>query len=179
METIDQMTGDQADDDDSPVVIVEDHHGLFAEIVIADHRWLDLLDGDFRARLAAAFRACLNKAGIEAAEWTILLSDDASVAELNMAHRGKNGATNVLSFPDDDDDDFLGDIALAWGVMEGEAAGLSISMTDHALHLMVHGVLHLLGHDHQDDAEATTMEQLEISILVSVGVADPYDEARE
>ena len=56
METIDQMTGDQADDDDSPVVIVEDHHGLFAEIVIADHRWLDLLDGDFRARLAAAFR---------------------------------------------------------------------------------------------------------------------------
>ena len=179
METIDQMTGDQADDDDSPVVIVEDHHGLFAEIVIADHRWLDLLDGDFRTRLAAAFRACLNKAGIEAAEWTILLSDDASVAELNMAHRGKNGATNVLSFPDDDDDDFLGDIALAWGVMEGEAAGLSISMTDHALHLMVHGVLHLLGHDHQDDAEATTMEQLEISILGSVGVADPYDEARE
>lgn len=179
METMPTTTGDLAEEDDSPVIPLEDENGLSAEIVIADRRWLALIDAEFQARAKSALRFCLESTARSEAALTVLLADDAMVAHLNAEHRGKPGPTNVLSFPDDDEDGHIGDIAMAWGVMDREAGEFGISLEDHALHLLIHGALHLLGHDHGADAEADAMESLETAILAHLGVADPYAESRE
>lgn len=165
---------DTADDDDSPVIVVDDNDGLLAECLIEDRRWIDLMDSAFQQQLATAFRACLERSGVDRAEVTVMLADNDRLAELNSAHRNKSGPTNVLSFPDDQDDDYLGDMALAFGVMQGEAETMGITMKHHLLHLLVHGLLHLLGHDHETDTDATVMEALETEILAVFGIADPY-----
>ena len=119
-------------------------------------------------------------------EISIRLTDDAEVQTLNRDYRHKDKPTNVLSFPmiapdlldaianTDDGEVLLGDIVLAHGVCEGEAAEKGISLQDHAAHLIVHGTLHLLGYDHQGQAEAEVMEQIERDVLASLGIADPY-----
>jgi probable rRNA maturation factor len=105
----------------------------------------------------------------------ILLTGDAEVAELNARFRGKPGPTNVLSFPaPPNPEDQIGDVALAYGVCAREAAEQGKSLQQHLQHLVVHGVLHLLGYDHETDGEAEAMEALERSILESLGVPDPY-----
>ena len=109
----------------------------------------------------------------------ILLADDARLAELNVAFRGKQGPTNVLSFPaasgaEAPESGSLGDIALAFGVCAREAADQGKSLAHHLQHLTAHGVLHLLGYDHDSDAEAEAMEAKERAILAGLGVADPY-----
>jgi probable rRNA maturation factor len=109
----------------------------------------------------------------------ILLTDDARVAALNAAFRGKDGPTNVLSFPaaagvGELGAGELGDIALALGVCAREAAEQGKSLAHHLQHLTAHGVLHLLGYDHESDAEAEAMEAKERAILAGLGVADPY-----
>lgn len=113
------------------------------------------------------------------AELSVLLTDDARMRILNRDYRGKDRATNVLSFPAGDDDAvgrprLLGDIALALETVEREAAGQSKTLADHVSHLTVHGVLHLLGHDHETEPQATDMEALEIRILDGLGIANPY-----
>ena len=106
---------------------------------------------------------------------TILLTDDAAVRDLNARFRGQNHATNVLSFPAAPPvTAFSGDIALAFGVCAGEAAIQKKTLADHLTHLVVHGVLHLLGYDHQTDADAERMEALERDILAELGIADPF-----
>jgi probable rRNA maturation factor len=118
--------------------------------------------------------------------------DDARIAALNADFRGKPQATNVLSWPSEDrasgiagtlpalpkpdldDPTELGDIAIAWETCAKEAADQGKSHTDHVKHLMVHGILHLLGYDHIDDADAALMETTEARILATLGVADPY-----
>jgi probable rRNA maturation factor len=120
-------------------------------------------------------------------EIAVRLTTDAEVQALNRQYRGKDAATNVLSFPmvqpdlidtvtenSDDGEVLLGDIVLAHGVCVAEAADKGVAVRDHATHLIVHGVLHLLGHDHGDDATAETMEAIERDALASLGVADPY-----
>jgi probable rRNA maturation factor len=120
-------------------------------------------------------------------EVSVRLADDAEVRRLNAQYRGKDKATNVLSFPmiqpdlldtvtqnSDDGEVLLGDIVLAHGVCAAEAAERGISVADHLTHLMVHGVLHLLGYDHQGDGEAEAMEAIERDALASLGLADPY-----
>jgi probable rRNA maturation factor len=109
----------------------------------------------------------------------ILLADDARVAALNAAFRGKYEPTNVLSFPATDgagapEPRSLGDIALAYGVCAREAADQGKSLGHHLQHLTAHGVLHLLGYDHDSDVEAEAMEAKERAILAGLGVADPY-----
>jgi probable rRNA maturation factor len=104
----------------------------------------------------------------------VLLADDARVAALNAAFRGKDGPTNVLSFPAAASAEQLGDIALAYGVCAREAAEQGKSLGHHLQHLTAHGVLHLLGYDHESDAEAEAMEAKERAILAGLGVADPY-----
>jgi probable rRNA maturation factor len=105
----------------------------------------------------------------------VLLTSDEAVAELNEQFRGKTGPTNVLSFPASaNPENHLGDIALAHGVCSREAAEQGKSLEQHLAHLVVHGVLHLLGYDHETDHEAEAMEALERSILESLGVPDPY-----
>jgi probable rRNA maturation factor len=106
---------------------------------------------------------------------TILLGSDARLKALNGLFRGKNKPTNVLSFPADENPDaYLGDVAIAHGVVTREARESGKRFADHLVHLAVHGVLHLLGHDHEKPKEAARMEGLEREILAEFGIADPY-----
>jgi probable rRNA maturation factor len=120
-------------------------------------------------------------------ELSIRLASDTEVHALNSEWRGKEKATNVLSFPMAEADDLaevaasgpelmLGDIVLARGVCAAEAAEKAITVEDHAAHLMVHGTLHLLGYDHMDEAGAADMEAREIRALARMGIADPYED---
>jgi len=113
---------------------------------------------------------------------TIVLTGDAEMRTLNRTWRGKDAATNVLSFPADDDigePGLLGDVVLAYETTRKEAREQDIALQDHVSHLVIHGVLHLLGLDHAEDAEAERMENLERAALASLGIADPYaDEER-
>jgi probable rRNA maturation factor len=126
------------------------------------------------ARALAAAAAAEGRAG----EVSLLLGDDAAIAELNRLWRGKDGPTNVLSFPpapgQGGETAFLGDIALAAETIAAEAEFQGKSLEAHAAHLAVHGFLHLLGYDHENPADAETMEARERAILVSLGIADPY-----
>ena len=113
-----------------------------------------------------------------AAELSILLTDDAEQQELNRTWRGKDSPTNVLSFPQIEPFGpvvgLLGDITLAYETLEREANELGKSFADHFTHLVVHGFLHILGHDHLVEEEALRMEGLETQILASLGIEDPY-----
>ena len=143
-------------------------------IEIEDPRWRK--SRGLAVRLTAAAEAALKRAKApKNAALTILLADDARLKTLNRDFRGKNKPTNVLSFPSEDPG-YLGDIALAFGVTEKEAKAGGKRFADHAAHLVVHGVLHLMGYDHETDAEALRMEPLETAILATLGIADPYRE---
>lgn len=106
---------------------------------------------------------------------TILLSSDARLKALNTRFCAKRKAANVLSFPSADPD-YLGDIAIAHGVVAREAHRQNKALSAHAAHMAAHGVLHLTGHDHQDAREAGAMEALERRILGRLGLTDPYAE---
>ncbi len=113
--------------------------------------------------------------GAEGEGATILLTSDDEVATLNKAFRGKEGPTNVLSFPSPKNPErHLGDVALAWGVCAREAAEQGKPIEHHLQHLIVHGVFHLLGYDHIGDDEAEAMEGLERAVLAGLGIPDPY-----
>ena len=107
------------------------------------------------------------------------LTDDADMRGLNSAFRNKDKATNVLSFPSHDaeamdEPSFLGNIAIGYETVQREAEADGKTFNDHLVHLLVHGCLHLIGHDHQDKTEAEEMEALEIAILAGLGLANPY-----
>ena len=149
------------------------------EVVIEDARWEAL---GIAALAERAARAALAAAGgdPDASEIGLLAADDARIAKLNAAFRGKAGATNVLSWPSGEgpatpgEARFLGDLALAWKTCAQEAEEAGVSLEDHVTHLVAHGVLHLVGHDHAEEAKAAAMEALESKILASLGVANPY-----
>jgi probable rRNA maturation factor len=113
---------------------------------------------------------------------SLCLADDEALQALNRRWRGLDKPTNVLSFPapsfgHDGEPTALGDIALAYETLAREAEELGIPLADHYRHLLAHGFLHLIGYDHETDAEAERMEALETRILTRLGVGDPY--ARE
>jgi len=120
-------------------------------------------------------------------EVAVRFTSDEEVHVLNRQYRSKDKPTNVLSFPmiqpdlmeavtanSDDGEVLLGDVVLAHGVCADEAAERQVSVEDHATHLIVHGLLHLLGYDHMDDAEAEAMEEMERAALAELGLHDPY-----
>lgn len=119
-------------------------------------------------------------------EVAVKLTGNSEVQTLNRDYRQKDKPTNVLSFPmvqtdlletmanTDDGEVLLGDIVLAAGVCASEAQDKGITVADHATHLIVHGMFHLLGYDHMDELDAEAMEALEIRALASMGLADPY-----
>jgi probable rRNA maturation factor len=144
------------------------------DIEIEDEAWLAALpDAEAVARRAA--QAALDSEGAGAEGVTLLLTDDGALRELNSRFRQQDEPTNVLSFPaPTNPEHFLGDVALASGVCIGEAAGQGKPLSHHLQHLVAHGVLHLLGYDHEGDAEAEAMEGLERVVLAGLGVPDPY-----
>lgn len=120
-------------------------------------------------------------------ELSILLTDDAHMQELNKKFRNKDKATNVLSFPDIEMDGeapiefipntdyiYLGDIAFGYDIIKQEAEDQKISFLDHFRHLTIHGILHLIGYDHEEQKEAELMENLEIKILQKFDIKSPY-----
>ena len=151
-------------------------------------------DTDWIARAARAARAAVERtphgelATMPAAvELSLRLTSDDEVQALNRQYRGKDKPTNVLSFPmiqpdlldtvtrnSDDGEVLLGDIVLAHGVCAREAETRGVALDEHVTHLIVHGVLHLLGYDHADDEEAEAMEAHERDALAALGLADPY-----
>ncbi|HEY0107701.1 MAG TPA: rRNA maturation RNase YbeY [Rhizomicrobium sp.] len=147
---------------------------LSVHLEFAEPRWRKIRG--LSARLTLAAERALKKAKApRKGALTILLTDDAQLKALNRDFRGKDKPTNVLSFPAAaNGDSYLGDVALAYGTTQAEARGAGKRFADHATHLVVHGVLHLLGHDHEGDEEARAMEALEIAILAGLGIADPY-----
>ena len=143
-------------------------------------------EGLCRRALDATFRRVRPPAWLERTEVGILLTDDATARRLNAAYRGQDRPTNVLSFPafdrildaapghPPDAPVQLGDVVLALETVRAEAAAARIPVADHVSHLVVHGCLHLLGYDHESDADAALMEGLEQTILAELGVTDPY-----
>jgi len=123
----------------------------------------------------------------QAVELSVALVSDAAIRKLNAAYRRKDKPTNVLSFPAGDPDDLrrplgaggcllLGDVVIAYGTVAKEAKAAGKSLKDHLSHMVVHGVLHLLSYDHEVASDAETMERLEIKILSTLGIEDPYRE---
>lgn len=144
------------------------------DIEVSDPHWRKVRGLSPRLHRAAELALTRGKAK-RSATLTILLADDARLKALNKRFRGQNRATNVLSFPSDAvGRTYLGDIALAYGVTAQEARSGAKRFVDHAVHLTVHGVLHLLGFDHQTERDAGKMEPLETKILGELGIADPY-----
>jgi probable rRNA maturation factor len=149
--------------------------------------WGGLVRGAAEAAIAESAFPQL-AAGERPVEISVLLTGDAEVRELNAEYRQKDKPTNVLSFPMANPEDLrganvagpellLGDIILARGVCEAEAADKGVTLEDHATHLVVHGTLHLLGYDHHDDGEAADMEAREVRALARLGIANPYEVA--
>ena len=152
------------------------------EVEIEDHAWSSALpdasDAAERAAQAVIDQIVPADDG-EAPGVVVLLTSDEAVAELNERFRHKAGPTNVLSFPASaNPENHLGDLCLAYGVCAREAAEQGKPLEHHLMHLVAHGVLHLLGYDHETDGEAEAMEALERSILEGLGVPDPYASER-
>ncbi|MGH6618176.1 MAG: rRNA maturation RNase YbeY [Alphaproteobacteria bacterium] len=155
---------------------------LTVDVTVSAGAWQRLLpDAGAVARTAAeaAWRSLGATGAGGAAEVSILLADDETVQALNRRHRDVDRPTNVLSFaigaaPGGPLPRMLGDVVLADGVVVREAVAQGKSVSAHLSHLVVHGVLHLLGYDHEADPEAETMEALEVRTLAGLGIADPY-----
>jgi probable rRNA maturation factor len=149
--------------------------------VARDNDLWDALPGA-QPLVAAAVAAVFAEAGLVCradAELSVTLADDARVRELNAQWRAKDAPTNVLTFPAVEPDEtadapMLGDVILAFETVWREALDEDKALADHVSHLVIHGVLHLFGYDHLDEAEAEEMEAIEIRALARLGVADPY-----
>jgi probable rRNA maturation factor len=175
------------------------------DLVIEDEGWTDAVP-DLAAVAGIAARLALEAGGLDPARWSIsiLACDDARIAALNREFRGQAAATNVLAWPafelapgrpgdvppappdppegrPENRRGALGDVAIALQTTRREAEAAAVPLKDHAIHLILHGCLHLLGFDHRTDEEAAAMEGIETRALARVGVADPYSrgEARQ
>ena len=172
-------------DSDGPTTIV---------LTVATAAWreaVDHLEERCERIVAATLQRSTTTSWLRWGEVSILLSHDDQIRELNRHYRGRDRSTNVLSFPNFDLDQgqalapppgrvpphqvLLGDVALSFQRLSEEAAERKKPLLDHFAHLLVHGTLHLLGYDHQDDEQAEVMEGIEESVLVSLDLAAPYD----
>jgi probable rRNA maturation factor len=153
---------------------------LAVDVVVEDEDWPDPAETEAVVRGAAeALARHAAMKGMAVSEACVALSSDAHVQDLNAGYRGKDKPTNVLSFPAppspiEQAARFLGDIVLARETVRREAVERGIPAFDHVAHLTIHGLLHLLGYDHETDSEAVVMESLETEILAGLGIADPY-----
>ena len=145
------------DEDDSSYLTVG-----HAEISIEESAWNDI--SDLKSHIETV---------LDGEELSILLTNDGHIQQLNRDFRDKDKPTNVLSFPDGEDG-YLGDIAIAYETIKREAEEQEKEIHHHFIHMLVHGLLHLKGYDHETDEEAEEMEALEIKILADMGIKNPY-----
>lgn len=143
------------------------------DFVIEDDRW-DAATGLQPLAGQAVAAALARIEGGRPGSAVVLLTNDETVHALNQRFRAKDKPTNVLSFPAPETEGYPGDVALAYETCAREAETAGLSLVDHAVHLVLHGVLHLNGYDHQEEDEATEMEALESAVLTGLGIADPY-----
>lgn len=155
-------------------------NNLLIECSVEGGAWPD--EAQLHALAALAFSRTRELASIEhveGAEVSLVFMDNDGIAELNKHYRGKSGPTNVLTFPQADPPEIsriplLGDILFADQVVAHEAMTREISLEAHLSHLMVHGLLHIFGYDHETDSDAIEMEDLETAILEKLGYNNPY-----
>lgn len=158
------------------------------EIDIADERWGAAWPG-YELKLNEIYSHVLAVSGLPVGtrdmEISVVLTHDAQIQHLNKQHRGKDAPTNVLSFPSYESGQLdgvspsgppllLGDLALAYETTAREAEVKAVPLAHHATHLVIHGILHLLGFDHQNDIEADDMEAKEVEFCRDFGIANPY-----
>jgi probable rRNA maturation factor len=148
------------------------------KVDVEDERWTAIAQLEEKLRAAASGVAMRQSFD---GEINLILVDDAAMQELNKTWRGKDKPTNVLSFPapagltmPPGEKPPLGDIAMGYDTLAREAARDHKTLSDHMVHLFIHGLLHLLGHDHETETEALEMEALEVDILSGLGIANPY-----
>ena len=156
---------------------------LYVQIPCSDwpdeeENWEDLITSAVIATLARSDQTL-----DAASELSVVLADDDTIRALNRDYRHQDKPTNVLAFPAaqaaaGSQPPILGDVILSYGVVSGEAAEQDKSLRAHVQHLVVHGLLHLLGYDHHTAEDAQAMEGLEVDILRQLNVADPYQETR-
>ena len=161
-------------------------NGALIDITIVASSWETPLINDLRARGPAMMDHIAAHLSLDPQRVSLLLCNDENMRAMNQIHRGVNKATNVLSFPADDDlwrssdmptdDATIGDIAIAAETVLRESSKTGIAAGDHLLHLFTHGVLHLLGYDHEEDRAAAEMEGLEIHLLAQMTIANPYND---
>ena len=159
---------------------------MVIDVIVEEARWSEV---GFQSIAAKSASAALERLGLKATSFDIAIlgCNDARISELNNAFRDKPQPTNVLSWPFEDlshqedgavptepSDRELGDIAIAYETCAREARDFGRSLEDHTSHMIVHGTLHLLGYDHTRPNDAALMERLEVEILATLGVPDPY-----
>ena len=159
-------------------------NGALIDISIVSSSWDAPLINDLRARGPAMMDHIAERLSLDPQRVSLLLCNDEDIRAMNQIHRGVDKATNVLSFPSDDDlwrssdmpidEVTIGDIAIAAETVVRESSKTGITAGDHLLHLFTHGVLHLLGYDHKEDRAAAEMEGLEIALLAQMKIANPY-----
>jgi probable rRNA maturation factor len=158
------------------------NHPMTEVLVVADC-WQNEPDAEAVIQRAIAVAAGSVEADVGEAELAVMLTDDSGIRTLNSNWRGIDKPTNVLSFPalqpegvpkPGDAPRMLGDIAIAYETMRREADEEAKPFDHHLCHLAVHGFLHLIGYDHENDADAGEMESLETEILAQLGIPDPY-----
>ena len=169
---------------------------LEIDVTVSCPAWIEAVPGvedvcRDAARAACAANGATPAAAPAGAEASLVLADDQFVRALNRDYRNLDAATNVLAFANTDaaggtEGDgapgaprILGDVVVAYETAAAEATAEAKSLADHLCHLVVHGMLHLLGYDHQTAAEADRMERLEVQVLSRLGVASPYEDRAE
>ncbi|MEM8569312.1 MAG: rRNA maturation RNase YbeY [Pseudomonadota bacterium] len=151
------------------------------EVIVEDDRWAERDLSDLTEQVAASVLRELGHAPSDF-EVSLLACDDARISALNAEFRGVKKPTNVLAWPSGnleardagEERVFLGDIAMAFETCAAEAEAAQLALVDHTAHLFAHGMLHLLGFDHQETEDAEEMERFEIKVLATLGVKNPY-----
>lgn len=155
--------------------------GVDIAVAIDEPSWRDTLPNPEDCCRRSVIAALAGRIDDEMSEVSVLLTNDAHMTRLNRQYRQRASSTNVLSFPADrsaaptGEARLLGDVVLAHETVVAEAAAQGKSVADHVAHLLIHGTLHLLGLDHQSDADAEHMEALEVGVLKGLGIGDPYE----
>ena len=178
---------DSLGDDDISYSDWQSPTGALIEVSIDTKIWPDALVNSFQQTALKIFDEILAAHDLALASVSLCLCDDQQIQKINRQHRQFDKATNVLSFPTYDISRdkidptvpvLLGDIIIAAETVVREADAMRIPVTDHLVHLFVHGMLHLFGYDHIEDDMAEAMETLEIQFLAEVGIGNPYQNAQ-